>query len=560
MRRLVTSLLSHLGMRFSALRRGLASPAMRRVQAASLAHNCVEYAVIVALTVWAFDRGGAPAVGVVTVIRTVPALMYGPLLSVLADRRSRPAVLTGGFAARTATTLALATAVGAESPVAATYLFAALDAVVASMFYPTYGALVPELAASPSELATANAMASATENLGTILGPALAAGVLLITGPAAVFIGAAAVVAVAAALAATLRTDRKPAAQQGNAESFLRQFGRGVTAVRRNPGSAAVIGSWAFESVLVGVSEVLIVVVAFELIGWGESGVGWLNAVLGAGGLAGGIAMTSLAGHRPFGRYLAIGVALFGVGLAASSLPLVPIVLIAHVTVGIAAAQVDVAAMTLLQRTVPEHELGRVLGLFEGAYWGALGIGAALGSWMVVLMGLQPALVITGVAGALVGLGVLPRLHGVDGFVEVPETRLALLRRVPTFAALPVPTLERLARRVDEQAIPAGGEVIRKGAADDTIYVVASGELEVRDDGRLVATVGTADVVGEIAALRHVKRTATVTATSPAVLLSLDAAVFVQAVSGHGVAAAAVDTLVDRRIGQLRRLRGRTGR
>ena len=50
------------------------------------------------------------------------------------------------------------------------------------------------------------------------------------------------------------------------------------------------------------------------------------------------------------------------------------------------------------------------------------------------------------------------------------------------------------------------------------------------------------------------------TTVSPAVLLSLDSGDFIEAVTGHSLASAEVASLVDRRIGQLSRLRGRTGR
>ncbi len=551
---------SHVAMRSVALRRALASPPLRRLQLASLAHNTVEYAVIVALAVYAFDRGGAAAVGLITIVRTFPALLSGPVLSVAADRSSRSAVLTTGFAARAVTTGALAVAAGLESAAVAIYVLAAVDAMVASAFYPAYSALVPDLARSSSELATANAMASATENLGTILGPAAAAALLITGGPSAVFVAAAIIVAGGAVASSSLRSERRSLADRGHTASVVADLGAGLAAVRRNRGARAVMGSWALESVLIGMSEVFLVVIAFDLIGWGDSGVGWLNAVLGVGGLAGSIAMATLARHRPFGRYLAFGLAASGIAVVSAAAPLAAVILVAHVVLGVAAAQVDVAAMTLLQRTVPEDELGRVFGLFEGIYWGALGLGAAAASWTVVTFGLQAALVATGVIAAVLAVLLLPRLAKVDSAVDVPEERLALLRHVPIFAALPVPTQERLARRMAPRSVAAGADIIREGATDGTIYVVESGELVVHRSGTNVATLRRRDVFGEIAALRGVRRTATVTALSDVTLLRLDGAAFAQAVAGHAGATANTDSLVDRRIGQLRRIRSRTGR
>ncbi len=561
MSRHLASIVFHLKLRVASLRSGVADRNLRRLQLTSLAHNTVEYAVLVALSVYAFDIGGAAGVGVITVVRTLPALLSGPLVAVVTDRRSRSTVLAMGFLARTATAAALAYTISADSAATIVYVLAALDAVAASTFYPAYGALVPELARSASDLTTANALASATENLGTIIGPATAAAILLVAEPSWVFVVSATVLLGAAGLAGNLHSDRRPPSDRGTANAFVREFADGLKAIRRNPGTGLVIGTWAFESILVGVSEVLLVVVAFDLIDWGEAGVGWLNAVLGIGGLAGSIAMASLARNRPFGRYLALGVVVFGLGLAANGLlPVSAAVLIAHFTIGVAGAQVDIAAMTLVQRTVPEDELGRVLGAFEGVYWGALGVGAALASWGVVAFGVQAALIGSGVIGAVAGLAVLVKLQQVDAMVDVPDLRLDTLRRSPMFSALPVPTLERIARRLTQRTVVAGTEIISEGAAGNAVFVVESGEVTVVHDGQLVTTLGAGDVIGEIALLRHVQRTATVRTLTDVELYELDGKAFVEAVSGHAAASAEVDTLVDCRIGQLRRIRARTGR
>jgi len=82
--------------------------------------------------------------------------------------------------------------------------------------------------------------------------------------------------------------------------------------------------------------------------------------------------------------------------------------------------------------------------------------------------------------------------------------------------------------------------------------VVASGELIVSADGREVDRHGPGGYVGEIALLRDVPRTATVSAATQTRLLSLERDEFLRAVTGHAPAREAADAVASERIRHLR--------
>lgn len=104
--------------------------------------------------------------------------------------------------------------------------------------------------------------------------------------------------------------------------------------------------------------------------------------------------------------------------------------------------------------------------------------------------------------------------------------RADLLSSVELFASLSAKQRARIAAVSDELVIGAGGELMHEDDIGDACYVVGSGTLTVRRRGRKVATLGPGDVVGEMALLDGGPRTATVTADTRCVLISLDRPTF----------------------------------
>lgn len=103
--------------------------------------------------------------------------------------------------------------------------------------------------------------------------------------------------------------------------------------------------------------------------------------------------------------------------------------------------------------------------------------------------------------------------------------RVALLRRVGLFAETPDRALAGVAQVVTEVEFPSGSTVMLEGAVEDWLYVVVDGQLEVvRADRRV--TVGAGEVVGELAVLDPMPRSATVRATTDCLLFRLDKAAF----------------------------------
>lgn len=126
------------------------------------------------------------------------------------------------------------------------------------------------------------------------------------------------------------------------------------------------------------------------------------------------------------------------------------------------------------------------------------------------------------------------------------------LAKVPLFARLKPRELERLAKRMSERRWSEGDVVITEGKGGIGFWVIEDGNATVSVRGKSVGSLGPGDHFGEIALLRDVPRTATVTARTDASFLALERDEFVSAVSGHPVSREAADAVVAERLGRLR--------
>jgi hypothetical protein len=183
---------------------------------------------------------------------------------------------------------------------------------------------------------------------------------------------------------------------------------------------------------------------------------------------------------------------------------------------------------------------------------GTLGLGAIIAPLLVSLFGVRWALVATGLLLPALALISWARLRKIDERAVVPQHELERLRSLPLFAPLAPATLEHLAASLVREPAAAGSEITRQGDVGDRFYLVDGGELEVSSDGQVVSTLGQGDYFGEIALLRDVPRTATVTAKTDAVLLALERDEFVSAVTGHPASLEAADAVVAARLGRFR--------
>jgi MFS family permease len=544
-----TSLRRRLGESLRAFAAVFANEDLRRLELAWSGSILGQWGYEVALAVFAYRAGGATAVGLVTLARLLPAAFVAPFAALLGDRFQRRRIMVAADLARALAMAGAAGAVYAGASATVVYALAVVAAVTGTAFAPAQSALLPSLARSPEELTAANATSTTLESVGFFAGPALGGLILAFTSVGAVFALTAALFLWSALVLGRIRADSRGDAA-GEVDSITREALAGFRAILAERRLRLVVGLYGAQTLTAGIMRVLLVVTALRILDLGPSGVGYLNSAVGVGALAGILVLLALIGSSRLGPVFGLGMLLWGVPLVLFGLwPSVAAAVVCFGILGVANTLVDVAGLTLLQRAAPDEVRARVFGVLESVFLGTIGIGAVIAPLLTSAFGPRGALIAAGAGLSVLTLLFWRPLGVADTGAAVPESELALLRSIAIFAPLPLLTLEQVASRLSRVRVPAGEVVFRRGDAGDRFYVIGDGEVTVTLDGQPPVPLGPGGYFGEIALLRKVPRTATVTARTDVELYALERDVFIAAVTGYAPSAEAADAVIASHLG-----------
>ena len=508
------------------------------------------WAYLVSVSVYAYDAGGQAAVGIVFALRLIPAALLSPFTGLLADRYRRTSVLLVSNVVRFVLVTVAAIGVFADVDPVVVYALSVAAAIAQTPVRSAQAALMPSLARTPEELTAANAVVSTIESLAVFVGPAIAGLLLAVASTGTVFALNAAMLVVSTAYLVAIRAPQVSRRPEVEATTVLSEALAGFRAIVREPAMRVIVGFFTAQTFVAGALQVYMVVIALELLDIGNAGVGYLNSAVGVGALVGGIVALSLTGARRLSIPFALGVLGWGLPLVVLGLwPHLAAALLLLGVVGAGTSILDVAGFTLVQRAIPDEVLARVFGVMQALWLGSLGIGAICAPAVVDWLGIEGALIATG--AALVALVVLlwAQIQRIDAAAPAPDpAELRILTSTPIFAPLPGVTLEHLATRLVPLRVDDGTVIVREGDAGDRFYLVAEGTVEVSEYGRTISELGAGGYFGEIALIRDVPRTATVTAKTDVVLYALDREDFLAAVTSHEPSAEAAEEVVSARL------------
>ncbi len=502
----------------------------------------------VSASVYAYQSGGAPLVAYFGAASTLPGVVLTPLLMGAASRGRAEVVLRRTTLVRVGLVGGGAAAeLAGLSPVLVVSLLA-LSACLGATFRATQALLLPWLARTPSQLAAANVAATVSENTAALTGPALAGIVLLVADPVAALLVAAGVLVLTVVVLTRVDAPEQVSVTRTGADR-RRALSATRSVLRLGPtgGVVALVFAQTFTR---GALGVLLVLLALDTLGLQNSSVGWLNAAIGLGGLAGAAVGFLMVRVARLARFFVVGVLLWGLGTAAlAGAPGLAIALLALAVVGVGNALEDSGVFTLVPRRLGPREAAAGLGALEVVAVAGIAAGALLAPALAGALAVRGA--IAGIGGVLVALTLAygTGLARLDREESGPSPDLELVRGLPAFSVLPVVVLEELAGALTEEHYPSGATVVAEGAPGDRFQVVREGRAAVHVRGVERRVLGPGDGFGEIALLRDVPRTATVTALSDLTTLALERSDFLGALATTPSSRAHADAGAEEKLG-----------
>lgn len=531
------------------VRHALRLPGMRQIELGYGLSITGELAGTVALVVYAVDAGGAALVAVYAAGRTVAGMGVALVLTGITGRLRRDRLLRWITGIRALLLAAAALLAAFHQTPAAVIAAGAASSALAGTYRPLQAAVLPWLVRTPAELAASNAVTAVMENSGALAGPLLAGGLLAVVAPAAAMAAAAGCLAAATVTLLRFTVPDIPESHGHGVGQVVRDVASGLAEfVRMAPPGGVAILAFA-QTVLRGALVVLIAVLAVHTLGLGGSAVGWLTAAFGAGGLAGGALAAATVRITRLGRSFIVGLLLWGVPLALLALrPTAAVAYLALLIVGIGNAAVDVACFTMVTRLAGPRTAGRVLGALEFVALAGLATGSILTPLMLRVLGVRTTLALLGGGLAALALAHAVRFRRLDRTMSAPGPEAGLLGALPMFASLPLAVTELLAAESEPRQFLAGAVVIREGEPGDHFFLIVEGSAAVSVQGAPRPSLHRGDGFGEIALLRDIPRTATVTAEQALRTLALGRQEFLTAVTGNSTSMTAADALAAQRL------------
>lgn len=336
--------------------------------------------------------------GIVASAELFPSILTAVWGGGLADRHPAPRIMYWGQIASALVSVALALLyfAGALTPLALVALMVALGAV-SGLLLPARLAMARYLA-PPELLPSALAVNSTGFNLSRFVGPAFAAGLLLLGSAGLVFaVAAAGFLALAVALHRIKAIPPQQTPQPASTDGMLTI----LRDLRDTPLILGILILQFAQGILIRPASELFPAYAEVAFDKGAVGLGLLNAALGVGAILGALALSKSRGTMQALRQIVITGAVFALSLLVFSVTgvfwLALLVLVVH---GAAMSASNIAALAYVQLESPQDRLGRILGLYTIIFR----VGPAAGAFVFGLTAEVTNLTVTGVVFGLLGM------------------------------------------------------------------------------------------------------------------------------------------------------------
>ncbi|GMA30408.1 MFS transporter [Litorihabitans aurantiacus] len=373
------------------------------------------------------DHSGV-AVGVVTALQFLPALLISPYAGLLADRLPRRAMLMATQGAMGVLAAALGVMILTDVvELWHVYVFALLLGVASAMDAPVRQTFVAELVPADG-LPNAVGLNSASFNAARLIGPAVAGFAIAAIGAGWVFVANAITFAFTIGALLLIRDrDRYPLAHAPRGKGQLRE---GVDYVRRRTDIVLILVVLGVVGALGLNFQLTSAVMATTIFDKGSGEYGLLGSILAIGSLAGSL----LAARRTRPRVRLVLLAALGFGVASGLMAMAPtyeLYALAAIPTGFCTLTMLTAANAYVQMSTAPEMRGRVMSLYLMVFLGTTPLGSPLVGWVAEAWGARWSVGIGSIASILIALAAMwwarKAWHVELRYVRGPRRRVMVL-------------------------------------------------------------------------------------------------------------------------------------
>jgi MFS family permease len=328
--------------------------------------------------------GSAGALGVTTGLQFLPILLFSPMAGVIADRFPKRSVMMVTQSAMAATAALLGVlAITGVAQAWHVYAIAFVFGSAVAVDTPARQAFVNEMVGHDT-VANAVALNSASFNVGRMIGPAIAGGIIALLGSGVsasgwvIMLNSATYLAVLAALKRMHSEELHPVPPLPRAKGQLRD---GIAYVRSRPDIMLVMAILACAGTFGFNFQMTIALMATQVYDKGAGEYGLLGSILAVGSLVGAL----LAARRTSSsqRLVVVGAVVFGlVTLVAGLMPTFATFALVLPIAGLTSMTLMTAANSFVQMAADPAMRGRVLALYLAVFMGGTPLGAPLLGWI----------------------------------------------------------------------------------------------------------------------------------------------------------------------------------
>ena len=389
-------------------RRLFAIPGFPRLVASMMLARTAGQMVALILVLLALQKyGSAELAGLVTFLAVAPGIVGSPIAGALLDRHGRTRlVVLDYFIAAASLALIAGLSAGDALPVPGLLLIVTVSSLTQPLSNTVVRTLFPLIVPKPM-WERANAIDSNGYVVASIVGPALAGGLVAGLGAPTALAVTATIFAVAGVVAIGLRDP----ATRTDTGRLLADAWRGLVYVARHPTLRALALSVSTANLGWGIFFLTLPVLVLREFGGGPEFVGLLFAVLG---ISGSVAVLLMGRVSTLGRERQLlAASMLGHAAAFALLLLFPnpiVAAIAMIALGISSGPFDIVLFTLRQRRTDPAWLGRAFAVSMALNFAGFPIGSAIAG-AVVPISIAAALalaIVFQVVGAVFSMVTIP--------------------------------------------------------------------------------------------------------------------------------------------------------